>query len=231
MNNQSAFLVPEFHPPYDYFRFPGQHEDERIFYAARAAKIILLWKAVFVCIVWGFAAIIGAYLMDSAYDSLKFVGQNPSAVGIQKLLIGTGPFLSFLWIISFIFAFFWAYAVWRKTIFLVTNKRLTQFVFTTPWTNYQLSLSLDKVVDTAAITHSYLQRFLGVGNLFARSAAGAQGDFLVPHIEHTRDLHNWLTKLIYEWEAASKKGEALINFKPFDPHWENSNVKIRNPKQ
>lgn len=219
MNNQSAFLVSDFHPPYGYFRFPGQHEDERILYAARAAKIILLWKAVLVCIVWGFAAIIGAYLMDSIYNSLNVLGQNLNPTGIQKLLIGAGPFLSFLWVISFIFALFWAYAVWRKTIFLVTNKRLTQFVFTTPWTNYQLSLSLDKVADTAVITHTYWQKFLGIGNLFARSAAGAQGDFLVSHIEHTRDLHNWLTKLIYEWEAASKKSEALINFKPFDHNW------------
>ena len=219
MNNQSAFSVIEFRPPYGNFRFPGQHQDERIFYAARAAKIILMWKAVLICIIWGLAAIIGAYLMDSLYNSLKFIGQNPSTTGIQKLLIGAGPFLSFLWIISFIFAFFWAYAVWHKTIFFVTNKRLTQFVFTTPWTNYQLSLSLDKVVDTAGITHSYWQKFLGIGTLFARSAAGAQGDFLVPNIEHTRDLHNWLTKLIYEWEAASKKGAALTNFKPFDPNW------------
>lgn len=211
--NQSAFLVPEFHPPYDNFRFPGQHEDERIFYAARSAKIILLWKEVLTGCLWGVLAIIGAYILNNIYRL-----SNSQFTLISEL----GPFFSLLWIISLIFALLWTYAVWQKTIFFITNKRLTQFVFTTPWTNYQLSLSLDKVVDTAATVHSYWQKFLGVGNLFARSAAGAQGDFLVPHIEHTQDLHNWLTKLIYEWEAASKKGQALVNFKPFDPNWKKS---------
>lgn len=204
----TVFEVASFDPPYANFRFPGQHQDEIIFYATRAAPVVLWWRWAATAIVFAVLALVGALVAVSAEDLL-------GRLGIVGLVAKLGPLLSLGWIALFLFALWWGWETNRKTVFLVTNKRLTQFVFTTPWTSYQLSLSLDKVVDTAATTHSYLQRLTGMGDLFSRSAAGAEGDFLVENILATRDLHNWLTKLLYAWEVADKKGEALTDFQPF----------------
>lgn len=207
-----VFDLPTFQSPYDQARFPGQHQDEKIFFITRAAPVMLWARLLLVILVLLGMALGGAYFLSRLYTTLQQLAEAQSAANLLAIL---GPILSLIWIGIFVLAVWWVRVTWRRTVFIVTNKRLTQFVFTTPWTNYQLSLSLDKVVDTAATTHSYFQRMAGVGDLFARSAAGAQGDFLVENIVATRDLHNWLTKLLYEWEAAEKKGQALTEFAPF----------------
>ena len=108
----------------------------------------------------------------------------------------------------------WVWVTYRKTLFIVTTRRLTQFVFTTPWTNYQLSLSHDEIVDTAATTHNYLQALFGFGDVFARSSAGAMGDFLVENVAVHKDIHNWLSKLQFR----RREGEKLDDARPFVPH-------------
>lgn len=186
--------------PYKNFIFPGKHTEEKVLYVTRQHPIIFKWH------------------LAMAFGSLVFVNV------ILFLLFNKTVFFQAVWslclLLSFVIGvglFWWIRNVYKQSLFIVTNRRLTQFVQTSPFTNYQLSLSLDQVVDTAASTHTLLQRLFGLGSLFARSSAGAQGDFLVENLQFHHDLHNWLTKLLAVYMQKSDKEHALDNFRPFIP--------------
>jgi hypothetical protein len=189
--------------PYEGYQFPGQHTEERILYITRVHPLVFWWRLVLVTGVFGLLALMARWL-------------GGYLAGVFGLELSAGWWLGLLvvWLLSYCFAIWWVSKTYRRTVFVVTTRRLTQFVFTTPWTHYQLSLSHDEIVDTAATTHSYLQSMFGFGDLFARSSAGAVGDFLVENIAVHKDLHNWLSKL----QHRRREGEKLDKVRPFVPN-------------
>jgi len=106
----------------------------------------------------------------------------------------------------------WVYQVYRKTVFIITTRRLTKFIHTTPWTRYQMSLGLDKVVDSGAYSKGYLQAMFGLGTFVARSSAGNIKNFKIVNIHMAEDLHNWMNKLMFVF---NKETEKLDEFRPF----------------
>lgn len=189
--------------PYRNFRFPGMHTEEKVLYATRQHPLLLKWRLVVLLAAIGFfdlvvLVIAGSYLAP-AQVSLVFLGLGIFSLAAAGL------------------AWWWIRTTYEKTLFVVTNRRLTQFVQTSPFTGFQLSLAFDQVVDTAASTHNYLQKLFGFGSLFARSSAGAQGDFLVENLASHEDVHNWLSKLLTQYMQKADKEHALDGFRPFVP--------------
>lgn len=194
-------FVYDFVFPYKNFKFPGQYTEEKILYATRQAPIFYKLKLT--------TAIIGFLFFDLVvffiFSSVKIFSLNGPAIVLTLLLN----------LIALPLIFYWVKITYDKTVFIITNKRLTQFVQTSPFTCYQLSLALNQIVDTAALKHNYLQSILKVGNLFARSSAGAEGDFLVQNIEAHEDLHNYLNKLLSKYAQSKNKEKALSKARPF----------------
>jgi hypothetical protein len=146
------------------------------------------------------AMTIGSILISYTAETLKF---NPMALIMVIIMLGGVFMFGGMW---------WMWAVYKKTMFIITTRRLTKFIHTTPWTRYQMSLGLDKVVDSAAYTKGYLQSMFGHGTFVARSSAGNIKNFKIENILFAEDLHNWMNKLLFVF---NKEQEKLDGFKPF----------------
>lgn len=195
-------FVFDFAFPYNNFSFPGMHTEEKVLYATRQHPLVLKWRL---------AILLAALLFFDGVALIIVQSYLPERAGIALLGLGAFSLLAggLLW--------WWLKTTYEKTLFIVTNKRLTQFVQTSPFTGFQLSLAFDQVVDTAASTYTYLQKIFGFGSLFARSSAGAQGDFLVESLQFHEDVHNWLNKLLTQCAQKADKERALDGFRPFVP--------------
>ena len=141
-----------------------------------------------------------AALVSSANNMFDL---NTDAAVIWIMLLGGVVMFGGLW---------WVWKVYLKTIFIITTRRLTKFIHTTPWTRYQMSLGLDKVVDSAAYSKGYFQAIFKLGTFVARSSAGNIKNFKIVNIEYAEDLHNWMNKLMFTFNKETKK---LDKFKPF----------------
>ena len=106
----------------------------------------------------------------------------------------------------------WIYQVFNKSVFIITTRRLTKFIHTTPWTRYQMSLGLDKVVDSGSYSKGYLQAMFGLGTFVARSSAGNIKNFKIENVHFAEDLPNWMNNLMFIF---NKDVSELDAFKPF----------------
>jgi len=197
---QNILEMAEFNPPYDQMIFPGKAEDEKILYVTREAPMMLMIKLVGFSIVDVIAVFVGSLLIANTGKMLGFAygGIVAMILIIGALVMGMG-----MW---------WIYRVYNKTMFIITTRRLTKFIHTTPWTRYQMSLGLDKVVDSAAYSKGYVQSIFGLGTFVARSSAGNIKNFKIENIHFAEDLHNWMNKLMFIF---SKEQEKLDEFRPF----------------
>lgn len=198
---QSVFSVNHFQFPYENLKFPGQHSEEKILFITREGPLMIKLKSVFLIIFFAFGLIFGSILLNSS-----------QLFGFQfKSLLA--PFQLF-WLISFIFTFWWATQVFRKSVFIITTRRLTKFIYTTPWTSCQMSLGLDKIVDTGSYKKGFFQMITGYGYFVARSAAGAIKNFKIINISFAQDLHNYVNKLLFVF---NDQHQELDKFRPFIP--------------
>ena len=135
---QNILELPEFSPPYDQMVFPGKAEDEKILYVTRESPMMLMARLVGFSLVVAVAVFVGALLSANIGKTLGFEYGGLIAI---ILLIGAVVMFGGMW---------WIYRVFNKTMFIITTRRLTKFIHTTPWTRYQMSFGLDKVVDSAS---------------------------------------------------------------------------------
>lgn len=186
--------------PYSDLFFPGKAEDEKILYVTRESPYMLFVRLTTLLAVVGATMAVGTVLIGSIG---KTFGIEVTLLVI--LLLVTGFFCMFggIW---------WVKRVYEKTIFIITTRRLTKFIHTTPWTRYQMSLTLDKVVDSAAYSKGYLQAMFKLGTFVARSSAGNIKNFKIENIHFAEDLHNWMNKLIFVFGNEMSK---LDDFHPF----------------
>ncbi len=192
----------EVNPPYDQMIFPGKAGDERILYVTREAPMMLMTRLVAFSLIVAVTVFIGALLIANTGKALEF---SYGGIIVMLLLIGA---------IAMFGGMFWIYAVYHKTMFIITTRRLTKFIHTTPWTRYQMSLGLDKVVDSAAYSKGYFQSIFGLGTFVARSSAGNIKNFKIENIHFAEDLHNWMNKLMFVF---AKETEKLDEFRAFVP--------------
>ena len=121
----------------------------------------------------------------------------------------------------------WVFTLWKKSIAIVTNKRLIKFIYTTPINRYNMSLPLDMIVDTSCHNKGFLSSYLKIGSITARSSASSSGlatadtsrinkkYFYLENIKYFEDLQQYLNKLI---NTLHKEPEKLNKFRPFIPH-------------
>jgi hypothetical protein len=197
---QSIFEAVDFDKNYENIVFPGKAEDEKILYVTREAPMMLLVRLTVFMLIVATAVLIGSLMIGNMGRMLEFeVGGLIATV----LLLGAVVMMGGLW---------WIAQVFNKTLFIITTRRLTKFIHTTPWTRYQMSLGLDKVVDSGAYSKGYIQALFGLGTFVARSSAGNIKNFKIENIHYAEDLHNWMNKLMFVFNKSTAE---LDQFKPF----------------
>lgn len=197
---QNILEMADFQPPYDQVIFPGKAEDEKILYVTRESPLMLGVRLTGFSLVVAITMVVGAIL--TSYTG-KTMGFSTGLIVALILLLGAAVMFGGMW---------WIYKVYQKTMFIITTRRLTKFIHTTPWTRYQMSLGLDKVVDSAAYSKGYAQSIFGLGTFVARSSAGNIKNFKIENIHFAEDLHNWMNKLMFVF---AKEQVKLDEFRPF----------------
>ena len=197
---QNILEMTEFEAPYTEMIFPGKAEDEKILYVTREAPMMMGLRLTGFSLVVAIAMVVGAMLISFTGKTLGF---DATLIVAMILLLGAMVMFGGMW---------WIWKVHQKTMFIITTRRLTKFIHTTPWTRYQMSLGLDKVVDSAAYSKGYFQSIFGLGTFVARSSAGNIKNFKIENILFAEDLHNWMNKLMFVF---AKETDKLDGFRPF----------------
>lgn len=197
---QTVFEAQSFDAPYTHVTFPGKAEEEKILYVTRESPIVMGARLILFSFVISVLLLVGTGLFLFAAKTLGF---NAGMIVLVILILGIVIMFGGMW---------WIYQVYRKTVFIITTRRLTKFIHTTPWNRYQMSLGLDKVEDSGAYSKGYLQAFFGLGTFVARSSAGNIKNFKIVNIHFAEDLHNWMNKLMFTF---NKEQEKLDTFRPF----------------
>jgi hypothetical protein len=211
----NIFQISRFKFPYDY-KFPGQGSDEKILYLTRENALMLLVKQAFILIAVLAMLLAGIFIKGIAQEIMS----HTFGALFEIILI----------ICLFLFAaigWWWVTTVWKKSIALVTTKRLIKFVYTTPVSRHSLALPLEMIVDTGAYTKGFIQTFLGLGTFVARSSATSSGVatddpnrinkkyFFIENVKRSEDLQHYVSKLL---SIFRKKSDELQNFRPFLPN-------------
>lgn len=209
------FSAPEFIYPYTAYRFPGQANDEVVLFITRENKVMLWARRAFVIMLGLAIFIAGTWFVDLLRKSLQI--EIPPIVPliffVIAALIGT-------------IGWWWVSQLWQKSLGIVTNKRLTKFIYTTPVNRHNLSLPLEMVVDTGAYAKGFLQTLFKLETFTARSSAASSGVatddqdrinkkyFYFENIKMAEDLQHYVNKLL---SAFRQHREYLQTFRPFIP--------------
>jgi hypothetical protein len=130
-------------------------------------------------------------------------------------------------VLFLVIGWWWATELYKKSIAIITNKRLVKFISTTPFNRHNLSLPLDMVVDTGAYSKGVLQALFKLGTFTARSSAASSGVatddpervnkkyFYIENVGNAEDIHHYLSKVLFVFRQDWKK---LENYRPFLPH-------------
>jgi hypothetical protein len=216
MSTKSFFNSNNIAFPYDQSRFPGQASDEEILYVTREHSFFLVMRLLFIFGI-GLSIILTTVLLSRTINLIFSTNVLPSIVLIMLLF-----FCLFILIGSW-----WVFALWKKSIAIVSNKRLIKFIYTTPINRYNMSLPLDMIVDTSCHNKGFLSSYLKIGSITARSSASSSGlatddtsrinkkYFYLENIQYFEDLQQYLNKLI---NTLHKEPEKLNKFRPFIPH-------------
>ncbi len=209
------FSASTFTFPYLY-KFPGQGSDEKILYVTREDIVVHIFRQLLVVATAVFIFLTG-YVTGSMVGALLGIGMTiliqviASVVAAAFLIVGT----------------WWVGVLWKKSIALITTKRLIKFIYTTPWNRHNLSLPLDMVVDTGAYSKGFLQAFFGLGTFTARSSASSSGVatddparinkkyFYIENVRNAEDIHHYIHKVLFAYRQDWK---LLEKFRPFLPH-------------
>lgn len=197
---QIIFETADFRAPYKDLRFPGQAEDEKILYVTRESSIMMAVRLTMFFLATAAAIVVGAVMVSTTGEMFQI---GTDAIVAVIMFLGAVVMFGGLW---------WVWQVYQKTLFIITTRRLTKFIHTTPWNRYQMSLGLDKVVDSGAYSKGYIQAMFGLGTFVARSGAGNIKNFKIVNIHMAEDLHNWMNKLMFVFNKEQAK---LDEFRPF----------------
>ncbi len=215
MRVSTIFTTDLYHFPYLY-KFPGQASDERILFVTREADVMLHLRQIGTVIASGLIFLTG-YGAGTLIDAFLKI-QVGWFIQLFAALVA-GVFL--------VVGFWWVTTLWKRSIAIITTKRLFKFVYTTPWNRHELSLPLDMVVDTGAYSKGIIQAFFKLGIFTARSSASSSGVatddpgrvnkkyFYIENVSNFEDIHHYLNKVLFVYRQDWKK---LDTFRPFLPH-------------
>ena len=199
---KDIFHLHNFAFPYTDIRFPGMSREERILFVTRESDTMQKMQLVGLSIICIFVFALGMLLLSLLQQIIPQLGW-----GRWILAVLTGSiFLIGLW---------WITETHRKSLFIITTRRLTKIIYTTPFTWYQFSLGLDEIEDTGSYSSSYFEALFGLGYFVARSGAAAIKNFKIVNITFAQDLHNYVNKLLYVFKHHPNK---INQFRPFIPY-------------
>jgi len=216
MFSKSFFILQNSNFPFDQLHFPGQASDERVLYVTREHSLFLIFKLLFVFVA-GLSIILASIILNRTINQV-FSNQLLSIAILGMLLV----FFLFM-----IIGAWWVFTLWKKSVAIVTNKRLIKFIYTTPFNRYNMSLPLEMIVDTSFHNRGLLSSYLKIGSITARSSASSSGVatddpsrvnkkyFYIENIQYAEDLQQYLNKLI---NTLHKHPKELANFRPFLPY-------------
>lgn len=199
---KEVFDMHHFEFPYTDLHFPGMNTGERILFITRESETLEKFRFISLTLVT--IAILGlGWMLLSLLSSLL-----PIATMLKlPLVVLAGLFVIGGW--------WWNNETHRKSVFIITSRRLTKIIYTTPFTWYQFSLGLDEIEDTGSYGSSYFEALFGLGYFVARSGAAAIKNFKIVNITFAQDLHNYVNKLLFTFKHNPDK---VIYFRPFIPH-------------
>lgn len=199
---KEVFNVSTFIFPYTNLHFHGLSTGERILFVTRESPAILYLRRIvlfFVLVTFIFLGLLFSSILQSYH--LIFTVLFPFSV-----IIGFCLFVSGYW---------WVGTTYKKSVFIITTRRLTKIIYTTPFTWYQFSLGLDEIADTGSYSSSYFEALFHLGYFVARSGAAAIKNFKIVNISFAGDLHNYVNKLLFVYKNTP---EHMSEFRPFIPH-------------
>jgi hypothetical protein len=188
--------------PYTDLHFPGMNTGEKILFVTRESQKMVRLRLVGLVIVMAVLFLLSQLLLSLVRSF--FPGITLFQI-IPFVVFGIGCFGGYWWITE----------TFRKSVFIITTRRLTKIIYTTPFTWYQFSLGLDEIADTGSYSSSYLEALLGLGYFVARSGAAAIKNFKIENIEYSADLHNYVNKLLYAFKHHPDKVDTFRPFVPF----------------
>lgn len=216
---KDIFKVSNFQFPYLY-KFPGQSSDERILFVTRESDVLLWTRRAMVILVTAVIVLMG-FLFGR-----ELSGPRPSLTGViiqQFILFLSAGFA----LVFFAIGWWWVSLLWKRSIAIITNKRLVKFISTSPWNRHNLALPLDMIVDTGAYSKGWIQALFKLGTFTARSSASSSGVatddpdrvnkkyFYIENVTNFEDIHHYLNKVLFVFRQDWKK---LDNYRPFLPH-------------
>jgi hypothetical protein len=206
--------------PYGAHRFAGQGIDERILYITREHKLYLFLRIFFILLISA-AILMAFYVFSLAFENIFSSSALALLLPLTLILISAFNVIGFWWI----------YCLWQRSLAILTNKRLTKIVYTTPFNRYNQSLPLEMIVDTSCNNQGFFEgvasSILKIGNLTARSSASSSGVatndtdrinrkyFYLEHIKYCEDFQQYLNKVL---NMFNNTPEQLLTFRPFIPH-------------
>jgi len=210
----SLFSANHFTFPYHY-KFQGQSSDERILYVTRESEIMHQVRLLSVVITSAFIFLVGV----AASVAFGMFLSKSLAFLVQILMSGFAILYLFL-------GWWWITSMWKKSLALITTRRLIKFIYTSPWNRHSFSLPLDMIVDTGAYSKGWLQALLKVGTFTARSSASSSGVatddpsrvnkkyFYIENVRNFEDINHYLQKVLFVFRQDYTK---LDTFRPFLP--------------
>lgn len=199
---KEVFTVHNFEFPYTDLHFPGMNTGEKILFITRESETIEKFRFVALGVVTVAILCLGWILLGLLSSAIPVV----LALRMPLIIISSLVLLGGWW---------WINETHRKSVFIITTRRLTKIIYTTPFTWYQFSLGLDEIEDTGSYASSYFEALFGLGYFVARSGAAAIKNFKIVNITFAADLHNYVNKLLYTFKHHSDK---VHLFRPFIPH-------------
>lgn len=188
--------------PYIDLRFPGMNQGERILFVTRESHIMKKLRLIALTGITLLILVLGFLILNTAE---RFVPQasmgKPVIIFVVLSVFGVG-----LW---------WILTTFKKSVFIITTRRLTKIIYTTPFTSYQFSLGLDEIEDTGSYSSSFFEAMLGLGYFVARSGAAAIKNFKIVNITYSKDLHNYANKLLFAFKHFPQR---INEFRPFIPN-------------
>lgn len=194
--------TPHFTFPYTDLHFPGMNSGEKILFVTRESPIMKTLRFFFLVGIVVMIVVIGSVLIQFGLRLTPLVSMLSLPLFVLAGIILFG-------------GWWWISETYRKSVFIITTRRLTKIIYTTPFTWYQFSLGLDEIADTGSYSSSYFEALLGLGYFVARSGAAAIKNFKIVNVTFAADLHNYVNKLLYSFKHTPDK---IDNFRPFMPH-------------
>ena len=211
----NIFTLKHFSFPYKE-RFPGQATEEKILYVTREHRLFLIIRLLFVLGI-ALAIVLATSLLTNALGNI--FGRNFMGVVLPVVFLLMGAFA--------LIGSYWVFAQWQKSVAILTDQRLTKFIYTTPFNRYTMSLPLEMIVDTSCNNKGLLSSWLKIGTLTARSSASSSGVatddtnrinkkyFYLENVKYFEDLQQYLSKIL---SLLHKEPAKLAKMRPFIPH-------------